>query len=242
MSSRSWSAVRARACAMPGPSSASRTGSTRSRTRTRVKPGSWLCGSSHTSRPSSRQAAAVSTRRTSSSGRAKTPNPRRIPCSDLPPEPRVSPSRTVSAWSSRVCPSRTRRALTRPATSSRTAYRACRAAASGPTPAAASTRTRAVNVSSTPRAPSAATTRAAWSAEPGWSPWSTVTPTTRSPSRWPSKTAAEASAVESAPPLHATATTSPGSRREKVARTGSRTAASAGWRVTARGRSRRPGR
>ena len=43
--------MRARVSAIPGPSSASSTGSTRSRTRTRVKPGSRLCGSSQNVQP-----------------------------------------------------------------------------------------------------------------------------------------------------------------------------------------------
>ena len=98
------------------------------------RPGSSLCGSSHGSRPSTWQAVTVSSRRTPSSGRAKTPKPGRIPCSDRPPEPRARPSSTVSAWSSRVWPSSTRRAESRSATSSRTAYLASRAAASGPSP------------------------------------------------------------------------------------------------------------
>ncbi len=189
MSSRSWSAVRARVGATPGPSSSSSSGSTRRRTRTRVKAGSALCGSSHARRPSTWQAVTVSSRRTSSSGRAKTSNPRRMPARDRPPEPRARPSSTVSAWSSRVWPSRTTAAEGRSATSSSTAYRASRAAASGPSPAA-STRTVAVIVSSAPSAAICSTTRAAWSADPAWSPWSTVTPTTRWSRLWPSKTAA----------------------------------------------------
>ncbi len=173
------------------------------------------------SRPSTWQAVTVSSRRTPSSGRAKTPKPGRIPCSDRPPEPRARPRRTVSAWSSSVWPSSTRAAPRCAATSSRTAYRASPGGRLGPRPEPASTWTRAVSVSSTPIAASCATTRSAWSAEPGCSPWSTVTPTTRSPSLWPSKTAAEASASESAPPLQATATTSPGSELgQQRARTG----------------------
>ena len=70
--------------------------------------------------------------------------PRRMPASDRPPEPRVSPSSTVSAWSSRVCPSSTarRRAARRAARGRRTGPR--RAAASGPCPRA-STVTRIVD-------------------------------------------------------------------------------------------------
>ena len=105
--------------------------------------------------------------------------------------------------------------------------------------------TRAVIVSSTPIAASCSTTRSACSAEPGCSPWSTVTPTTRRPRLWPSKTAAEASASESAPPLHATATATPSPGRragDSAGGPGSRTAATEGWSVTARGRPRRRGR
>ena len=226
----------------PGPSSSSSTGSTRSRTRTRVKAGSWLCGSSQASSPSTRHAVTVSSRRTPSSGRTKTPKAGRIPCSDRPPEPRARPSSTVSAWSSRVWPSSTCRAPRWSATCSRTAYLAWRAAASGPSPEVASTSTRAVSVSSTPIDASWPTTRSAWAAEPGWRPWSTVTPTTRRPSLRPSNTTAEASAIESAPPLHATATTSPTDSPASRRRTGSRTAATEGWSVTARGRPTRRGR
>ena len=121
MSSRSWSAVRASVRATPGPSSSSRSGRIVRRTRTRVKDGSVLCGSSHTVRPSTWQAVTVSSRRTSRSGRAKSSNPRRMPARERPPEPRVRPSRTVSAWSSRVWPSSTTAAESRSATSSRTA-------------------------------------------------------------------------------------------------------------------------
>ena len=69
MSARSWSAVRARAPATPGPSSSSSTGSTLRRTRTREYVGSMLCGSFQYSIPSTWQAVTVSVRVTSSSGR-----------------------------------------------------------------------------------------------------------------------------------------------------------------------------
>ena len=95
---------------------------------------------------------------------------------------------------------------------------ACRAAASGPCPSP-TTSTRTVAVSSTPSATSWATTRAAWSAEPGCRPWSTVAPTTRIPSLCPSKTAADARASESAPPEQATTTVSPGSSPDSTPRT-----------------------
>ena len=115
----------------------------------------------------------------SSSGRRNASNARRMPASERPPVPRVSPSSTVSAWSSRVWPSSTVAAPKRSASSSRTAYRASRAAASRPLavgldvdPDRRRSRRRRAR-------PSAPTTRSACSAEPSCRPWSTVTPTTR---------------------------------------------------------------
>ena len=55
-----------------------------------------------------------------------------MPASDLVPDPRARPSRTLSAWSSRLCASRTATAPVRCAASASAAYRAVRAAASGP--------------------------------------------------------------------------------------------------------------
>ena len=57
---------------------------------------------------------------------------RRMPARLRAPEPRVRPSSTVSAWSSRVWPSSSAVAPKRSASWSRTAYRPWRAAASGP--------------------------------------------------------------------------------------------------------------
>ena len=57
--------------------------------------------------------ASVSDRRTSSSGRTNTSYDGRMPAIERPPLPRVRPSSTVSAWSSRVWPSSTRRAPNR---------------------------------------------------------------------------------------------------------------------------------
>src|SRR4051812_34366537 len=225
-SSRSWSAVRARVAATPGPSSSSSTGSTRWRTRDRVKRGSSLCGSDQNSSPCARQACSVWARVTSSRGRRNGVKPRHMPARARAPEPRVRPSRTVSAWSSRVCPSSTTWEPNRCATSSSTAYLASRAAASGPWPRE-DTSTRTDTVSSTPRPAICSRTRLACSADPACSPWSTVTPTTCHGRDRASKVAAATSASESAPPEQATSTGwSPTSTSPR--RTASRTAATAG--------------
>ena len=172
----------------PGPSSRSSTGSTSWRTRDRVKRGSLLCGSVQKSMPSAAQAASVWARVTSSRGRWNRPSiDRRIPASDRAPDPRASPSSTVSAWSSSVCPSSTTWAPKCSAIWASAAYLASRAAASMPCPPG-STVTEIVAVSSAPSCAICATTRVAWSAEPSWSPWSTVTPMTRSASTRASKT------------------------------------------------------
>ena len=236
--------MRARAAATPGPSSVSRTGITRLRTRDRVNRSSALCGSCQNSMPSARQAASVCARVRSSSGRSNGGRRRLMPAIERPPEPRASPSSTVSAWSSRVWPSSTPAAAPRLATSSKTAYLASRAAASGPCPRC-STPTRTATVSSAPRPAICCTTWSACCAERSCRPWSTVAPTTRRGCLRASKAAAARSARESAPPEHAT-TTGPSGRAVRVRRTASRTAATAGSSGTARRRApggpRRPGR
>ena len=229
MSGRTWSAVRARVAATPGPSSASSIGSTVWRTRLRVNRGSSLAGSVHQSMPSAWQAASVWARVRSSSGRRKSPQARRIPASDRPPLPRARPSSTVSAWSSRVWPSSTtlRAEALRELLEDGVAGLPRRRL--GPWPSVL-TATRAVAVSSAPRMAIWATTRTASSAESSRSPWSTVTPTTDQGRSRASNTAAASRASESAPPEHATSTGwPPGSAAPASARrTASRVAATAG--------------
>ncbi len=217
--------MRASVAATPGPSSRSSTGSTSCRTRARVKRGSLLCGSVQKEMSSARQADSVSARVTPSSGRTKRSSKvRRIPDSERAPEPRASPSRTVSAWSSRVCPSSTGLAEKCSASWPRAAYLACRAPASTPAERA-STVTRIEAVSSTPIDAIWPTTLVVCSVEPSCRPWSTVTPMTRAPTLCPSNTVAASSASESAPPEQATITVAPSATH---GRTASRTAATAG--------------
>ena len=88
VSSRSWSAVRASASAIPGPELGLEDGQHPvRRTRTRVKDGSSLCGSSQKSSPSTWHAVTVSSRRTSSSGRANTPKTAACPAATGRPSP-----------------------------------------------------------------------------------------------------------------------------------------------------------
>ena len=98
--------MRARASATPPDNTSSSSGSTSCRSRTRVNRTSSLCGSSQTGSPSSAHAALVAARRTVSSGRSHGGSHWRMPARERAPEPRPSPRRTVSAWSSRVWPSR----------------------------------------------------------------------------------------------------------------------------------------
>ncbi|SGO03644.1 Uncharacterised protein [Mycobacterium tuberculosis] len=97
VSSRNAVAVRASASATPPPSTSSSSGSTSVRNRVRVKRRSVLCGSCQAVRPSSRQAACVTLRRTPSSGRHQGGSYGRMPAIDRAPEPRPSPNNTVSA-------------------------------------------------------------------------------------------------------------------------------------------------
>ncbi len=107
-SSRSRSAVRASAATRPGPRASS------------SEPGAWpgpgtgrRPGRRWPGRPTARRPSAVAGPAASRPGQAEQrtaeQRPRRagIPASDRAPEPRASPSSTVSAWSSRVWPSRT---------------------------------------------------------------------------------------------------------------------------------------
>ena len=85
------------------------------RTRDRAKRGSALCGSSHQVDALGRAGrlglgAGHAEQRAGEPDLAVVANEPRIPCSDRPPEPRASPSSTVSAWSSSVCPRSTTRA------------------------------------------------------------------------------------------------------------------------------------
>ena len=85
---------------------------------TRVNAGSTLCGSCHGTSPAAAQAAIVSARRTAEQRPPPGWAPGRIPAIDRGPEPRPSPSSTVSAWSSsgmrRAAPGRRPRRLQRP--------------------------------------------------------------------------------------------------------------------------------
>ena len=176
----------------PPDSTSSSSGRTSWRRRTRVKRGSALCGSSHTSSPA--QAVRVVVRRTVSSGRSHGGSHRRMPASERAPDPRPRPRSTVSAWSSRVWPSRIGLSACGRAAQS-AAWRARRAAASippGPVTSTACTR------AAIPRSASSATVAAARSADPSWSRWSTTTARTSSGPR--TAAAAMARASESAPP------------------------------------------
>ena len=90
-------AVRASASATPPPSTSSSSGSTSVRSRVRVNRRSMLCGSCYGVSPSSSHAACVTARRTPSSGRHHGGSSGRIPAIERAPEPRPSPSSTVSA-------------------------------------------------------------------------------------------------------------------------------------------------
>ncbi len=127
-------AVRASDSATPGPSFSSSSGSTSTRVRDLANDGSALLGSCQGSRPSTSQIARVSARRSPRNGRSRRSRAGRIPARERVPEPRASPSRTCSAWSSRVWPSRIAPAPASSAAASRAAWRASRAAASGPMP------------------------------------------------------------------------------------------------------------
>ena len=93
------------------------------------------------------------------------------------------------------------------------AYLASRAPASMPA-GPGSTVTRIEAVSSAPSSAICPTTLVVCSAEPSWSPWSTVTPTILVPDLRASKTHAASRASESAPPEHATRCVSPESARK----------------------------
>ncbi len=194
VSSRSAVAVRASASATPPPSTSSNSGSTSTRSRVRVNRRSALWGSCHGVRPNSAHAAWVSARRTPNSGRYHGGSHGRMPAIDREPEPRPSPSSTVSAWSSRVWASSTgasRRA------SSIAPYRAVRAAASGPP--AVPTSTQSTWASTHPNDSACSCAFAATSPESGCSRWSTISAVVGLQAA-----ATAVSASESAPPDSAT--------------------------------------
>ena len=217
-------AVRTSPARTPGPrpaSGSSSAGSTRVRTRERSSAGSRLCGSSNQVSPAQRQIVSVSARVRPSRGRTTAAPPGSVPRAGIPardrvPEPRASPRRTCSAWSSAVWAVRTTAApapgAAAPCPASRAAAaratrRARRASASGPSPVrATSTRVTVTGVRPRMRATSAAA--AATASLPDCSPWSTTAAPigpSRRPSRVPPRTAqATASARESAPPERAT--------------------------------------
>ena len=177
-SARSRSAVRARVAATPGPSSASSSGST-----VRADPGAGeprvvvvrVVPPADALGPAGRS---VWARVTSSSGRRKTSNARRMPASDRPPQPRVSPSSTVSAWSSRVCPSSTTPAPKRSATSLEHGVPRLAGGRLGPVPVAVDRDPDRGGLVGAERGHLRRPRAVATSAEPSCRPWSTVTPTT----------------------------------------------------------------
>ena len=134
------------------------------------EPGSVLCGSCQAVRPSSAHAAWVTARRTPSSGRHHGGSYGRIPAIDRAPEPRPSPSSTVSAWSSRVCAN-----STGPSGAGRFQRRVA-GGARGRLRAAVATHLHAehlrVDTSQLHGLPAGAVRRTA--AEPACSPWSTI--------------------------------------------------------------------
>ena len=178
MSPRSWSAVRASACATPGPSwpprarqhGCGRGPGERGVLVVRVLPDL---------DPSTWQAVTVSARGRSSRGADEHVEGPPHPRERAAPEPRARPSSTVSAWSSRVGRGgrRTRRRVRRSPLEHRIARLPGGGLARGPGPRRSPPRRR----SRPRRAGHLRHDRAACSADPPCRPWSTVAPTTRHP-------------------------------------------------------------
>ena len=116
-----------------------------------------------------------------------------MPASDRVPDPRARPSSTVSAWSSRVWPTSTVAAPSRAADPVKRAVTSSAGSRLGPAVMRRHV-DRDTSTGSSPSPVSSTATSTAREAEPGCSPWSTVTPPTRRPSRGASKAAAAARA------------------------------------------------
>ena len=226
-SSRSRSAVRASASATPGPSASSSTGSAALRTRARAKAGSSLCGSSHGGQvecaaggrggrpPHAEQRPDQRPRRGRHAGQRASPR--------APRQPEQHGLGLVVEGVAEQDPARAQPLGRRveggvPGVPGR-GFGAAGRRRRAPWPP----RPARVRAPGTPTA-----TASARAAEPGCSPWSTVTAPARSPQRGASSAVAAARASESAPPLTATRTRSPASTSTRAVRTASRVAATAG--------------
>ena len=224
-SSRSRDAVRASAAATPGPRSRSRSARA-PRARTRVKAGSSFIGSSHQvspcARTDSRHCVAGHPEQGAAEAAAGGRHPGQRPCPGAAGEaeqhllglvvegvPEQHGHRPVPVGG------RLEGGVAGLAGGGLQARR--------PTPAT-STVTHLDGVEAQVRG-AAAPPAAATCAEPGCRPWSTTTAPARHPAAVASKARAAARASESAPPLHATRTRSPGTRSATAPRTATRTAA-----------------